>query len=67
MIGAAGFRLKGSDRIPKLIGALYLVLAWIERSKQRAQFANIDPSMLHDLALSQADVDGECRKRFWQS
>jgi len=43
-----------------------LILLWIDRSKQRAQLAELDGSSLHDLGLSQADIDAECAKHFWQ-
>ena len=51
---------------PWLIAALDLFLTWIERRKQRTQLAELDRSSLHDLGLSEADIDGECRKHFWQ-
>jgi uncharacterized protein YjiS (DUF1127 family) len=51
---------------PWLVAALDQVLAWMERSKQRAQLAGIEPHMLHDLGLSRADLDAECRKHFWE-
>lgn len=43
-----------------------LVLAWIERYRQRTQLAGIDASFLKDVGISPADVDAECRKHFWQ-
>jgi uncharacterized protein YjiS (DUF1127 family) len=67
LIARAESRLRSGDRAPRLIGALDVVLAWIERSKQRTQLANVDPSLWHDLGLSQAAVDAECRKHFWQN
>jgi uncharacterized protein YjiS (DUF1127 family) len=51
---------------PWLIAALDLILAWIERAKQRMQLAKLDRSSLRDIGLSNADVDAECRKHFWQ-
>jgi uncharacterized protein YjiS (DUF1127 family) len=50
----------------RLIEAIDLILLWIERARQRAQLAGIEPHALHDLGLSRADLDAECRKRFWQ-
>jgi uncharacterized protein YjiS (DUF1127 family) len=44
-----------------------VILAWIERWKQRTQLATVDPSLWHDLGLSRAAVDAECRKHFWQN
>jgi uncharacterized protein YjiS (DUF1127 family) len=52
--------------VPWLITALDLILMWIERAKQRAQLAALDRASLHDLGLSQVDVEAECRKHFWQ-
>ncbi len=43
-----------------------MVLAWIERAKQRTQLAELDRAALQDLGLSEADIDAECRKHFWQ-
>ena len=43
-----------------------LVLAWIDRSRQRTQLAGIDVSFLKDVGISLADADAECRKHFWQ-
>jgi uncharacterized protein YjiS (DUF1127 family) len=51
---------------PWLITALDLILAWIERAKQRTQLAELDRVSLRDLGLSEADIDTECRKHFWQ-
>ena len=57
---------RGGDRAPGLIGALDMILEWIERSKQRAELAGLESDALHDLGLSRADLDAECRKHFWQ-
>ena len=46
--------------------ALDQILAWIERAKQRTLLAELDRSSLHDLGLSEADIDAEYRKHFWQ-
>jgi len=51
---------------PWLIATLDQVLAWIERAKQRTQLAELDRAALRDLGLSEADIDAECRKHFWQ-
>jgi len=49
-----------------LIELCDLILAWIDRSRQRAQLASIDLPILKDAGISPADVDAECRKHFWQ-
>jgi uncharacterized protein YjiS (DUF1127 family) len=67
LIARAESRLRGGDRAPRLIGVFDVILAWIERSKQRTQLATVDPSLWHDLGLSRAAVDAECRKHFWQN
>jgi uncharacterized protein YjiS (DUF1127 family) len=51
---------------PRLVAALDQILLWIERSKQRSELADLEPHALHDLGLSRADCDTECRKHFWQ-
>jgi uncharacterized protein YjiS (DUF1127 family) len=50
-----------------MIDALDLILLWIDRTKQRAQLAELERASLNDLGLSRADVDRESRKRFWES
>jgi len=50
----------------RLIEVIDRVLTWIERSRQRAQLARIDASAMQDLGISRADLEAECRKRFWQ-
>jgi len=59
--------LRRAAHAPWLVDALDQILVWIERSKQRAQLGGLEPQMLHDLGLSPADLDAECRQRFWQS
>jgi uncharacterized protein YjiS (DUF1127 family) len=54
------------EREDWLAKTLDLVLAWIDRSRQRAQLAGIDVSCLKDVGISPADADAECRKHFWQ-
>jgi uncharacterized protein YjiS (DUF1127 family) len=49
-----------------LVDALDLVLTWVERGRQRAALASLEPHALHDLGLSRADIDCEIRKRFWE-
>jgi len=66
MIARAAFRRAPQAHAPWLVMALDQILAWIERSKQRADLAGLEPDALLDLGLSSADVDAECRKHFWQ-
>ncbi|HJR23198.1 MAG TPA: hypothetical protein VJ822_16310 [Dongiaceae bacterium] len=66
MSARAEAQQRGSDRTLGLIGALDLVLDWIECSKQRAELASLELDALRDLGLSRADLDAECRKHFWQ-
>ena len=66
MIAGAWPRQSSGAHVPWLIEALDLILLWIDRSKQRAQLAELDGSSLHDLGLSPADIDAECAKHFWQ-
>ena len=54
------------EREGRLIDAFDLVLAWIDRSRQRAQLASVDLSILKDVGISPAEVEAECRKHFWQ-
>jgi uncharacterized protein YjiS (DUF1127 family) len=66
LIARAELRPRDGDRVPRLAGVFDVILAWIERSKQRAQLATVDPALWHDLGLSRAAVEAECRKHFWQ-
>ena len=66
MIARAEPRRAAGAHAPWLVAALDQILVWIERAKQRAQLAGLDPYELHDLGLSRADRDTECRKHFWQ-
>ena len=66
MIARAGFRRVASTDAPWSVAALDQVLVGIECAKQRAQLAGLDSHQLHDLGLSRADIDVECRKHFWQ-
>ena len=54
------------EREDWLAKALDVILAWIDRSRQRGQLAGIDVWILKDVGISLADVDAECRKHFWQ-
>jgi uncharacterized protein YjiS (DUF1127 family) len=62
----AGAGLRRVARAPRLIEAVDLILVWIDRSRQRGQLASVDRSILKDVGISPAEVDAECRKRFWQ-
>jgi len=66
LIARAEPRRAAGAHAPWLVGALDLILIWIDRSKQRAQLAELDRLSLHDLGLSTADVETECGKHFWQ-
>ena len=66
MIARADFRRTAGASALSLVTALDQILAWIERARQRSALAGLDADSLRDLGLSNADVDGECRKHFWQ-
>lgn len=66
MTAPTALQPKGGERARRLVSALDAILDWIERSKQRAALASIEPHMLYDLGLSRADLDAECAKHFWQ-
>ena len=52
----------------RALGALFaLLLSWQERDSQRRHLAGLEPRMLKDMGLSQADIDHECTKPFWRS
>ncbi|MBT5414907.1 MAG: DUF1127 domain-containing protein [Rhodospirillaceae bacterium] len=39
---------------------------WAERSRQRAELANLDARTLHDIGLSRSDIAVEINKPFWR-
>ena len=41
--------------------------AWIERSRQRRQLAELNDAALKDIGLTRADVRIEADKRFWMA
>ena len=49
-----------------VIGGVTALLVWRERRRQRLTLRTLDDHLLRDIGLSQADVEGECRKAFWQ-
>jgi uncharacterized protein YjiS (DUF1127 family) len=42
------------------------LLDWLERGRSRRLLARLDDRMLHDIALSRADVEREAGKPFWR-
>jgi uncharacterized protein YjiS (DUF1127 family) len=48
------------------VSVLDLVLAWSERSRQRAALQRLDDRMLRDVGLTRAEVGRECEKPFWR-
>jgi uncharacterized protein YjiS (DUF1127 family) len=50
----------------RLVPLVDLVLAWVERSRQRAALQRLDDRMLRDVGLSRAQVERECDKPFWR-
>ncbi|MFL5154545.1 MAG: DUF1127 domain-containing protein [Microvirga sp.] len=61
--------LRHSQDVPmreRLLSALLLAEAWVERHRQRRTLLELDGRMLHDLGLSNADVQAEVSKHFWE-
>jgi uncharacterized protein YjiS (DUF1127 family) len=50
----------------RLLSALLLAEAWFERHRQHRTLLDLDGRILHDLGLSNADVEAEVSKHFWQ-
>lgn len=44
-----------------------LLLTWLDRYAQRRQLARLDPRMLKDIGVSQAEAVAEARKPFWRA
>ena len=43
------------------------VLGWQERARQRHHLSQLNDSMLKDIGVTRADVEGEVAKPFWRS
>lgn len=49
-----------------VVGVFDLVSIWQERRRQRLTLARLDDRMLHDIGLTNSDVDREISKPFWR-
>jgi uncharacterized protein YjiS (DUF1127 family) len=56
--------------LPRLVRTLARALArvwlWHERTRQRAQLARLDDSLLRDIGVSRDAAEAECAKPFWR-
>lgn len=50
-----------------LLHAVELVELWTARASQRRALRQLPEHVIHDIALSQADVEHEASKPFWQA
>jgi uncharacterized protein YjiS (DUF1127 family) len=53
-----------SDR---LFRAILVLENWAERARQRRALRELPEYVMHDLALSKADVEAEASKPFWKA
>ena len=60
-------RLNGLDLSLTALGKAFLdmVVAWQDRSRERAQLAGLDDRLLRDMGLTRSDVDRELNKALW--
>ena len=49
----------------RLTALLNLLATWMERRRQRLALGALNDTLLHDIGLSRADVEGEVNKPFW--
>jgi uncharacterized protein YjiS (DUF1127 family) len=47
--------------------AVQVLETWTERSRQRRALRELPEHAMRDMALSQADVEGEASKPFWKA
>jgi uncharacterized protein YjiS (DUF1127 family) len=59
------------ERSPKpgslLLDAMRLVETWFDRAQQRRALRRLPDHVMRDMALTQADVEAEAAKPFWQA
>jgi uncharacterized protein YjiS (DUF1127 family) len=60
------FEAAGLPGRPPLRRVLQRLLAWQQRSSERAHLAGLDARLRRDLGLSESDVAAELRKPFWR-
>jgi uncharacterized protein YjiS (DUF1127 family) len=51
----------------RLFRAVLVMEKWSERAHQRRALRELPDYALHDLALSQADIEAEASKPFWKA
>ena len=49
----------------RLTALLNLLATWMERRRQRLSLDRLGDTLLRDIGLSRADVEGEVNKPFW--
>jgi uncharacterized protein YjiS (DUF1127 family) len=49
-----------------VVGVFEQLAVWQDRRRQRLILARLDDRMLHDIGLTNADVDREITKPFWR-
>lgn len=49
-----------------LISAFSMILAWMERARERRQLVSLNDTMLKDLGISRADAEREYPKPYWR-
>ena len=50
-----------------IYSGLEVTRLWLNRSRSRAQLANMDSRMLADIGITGLQASQECRKWFWQA
>lgn len=63
----AGHGLFGVGVSRRLDGIFDLFTTWHQRAVTRRELARLDERVLHDIGLSQADVEQEVSKPFWRA
>ena len=66
LIARTGHGRRPAAHAPWLVAALDQILVWIERSKQRAQFAELGSHLAARPRTIARPTSIECRKHFWQ-
>jgi uncharacterized protein YjiS (DUF1127 family) len=69
MVGTLHWRRHSTRREglrERILAIIETVELWSDRAYQRRELRHLPDHLLHDIAVSKADVEAETAKHFWQ-